>query len=241
MSKAVRIIGVPMDLGQSQRGVDLGPGAIRYAGLSARLQSLGYQVHDTGNLNVPVRDSLPGGAERNFLPSIQRVCEAAYQAGRTAVEEGYHPIFLGGDHSIAIGTIGGVTHHEPAGVVWIDAHGDFNTPESSRSGDIHGMPLATLLGNGFPELVEVGRPGAKLAAGDIVLIGVRDLDSEERQRLRQSEIAVYTMRDIDERGMGAVTREALDKLAHHRRIHVSLPRCRTYSLGEDGREGDKIF
>jgi arginase len=222
MSKAVRIIGVPMDLGQSQRGVDLGPGAIRYAGLSARLQSLGYQVHDTGNLNVPVRDSLPGGAERNFLPSIQRVCEAAYQAGRTAVEEGYHPIFLGGDHSIAIGTIGGVTHHEPAGVVWIDAHGDFNTPESSRSGDIHGMPLATLLGNGFPELVEVGRPGAKLAAGDIVLIGVRDLDSEERQRLRQSEIAVYTMRDIDERGMGAVTREALDKLAHHRRIHVSL-------------------
>jgi arginase len=222
MSRAIRIIGVPMDLGQSQRGVDLGPGAIRYAGLSSRLKKLGYQVDDAGNLNVPVRDSLPGGSERKFLPSIQRICEAAYQAARTAVEEGFIPIFLGGDHSIAIGTIGGVTHREPTGVLWIDAHGDFNTPETSRSGDIHGMPLATLLGKGFPELVAVGRPGAKLAAEDIVLIGVRDLDSEERMRLRQSAITVYTMRDIDERGMGAVTREALDKLAHRQRLHVSL-------------------
>jgi len=222
MNKSIRIIGVPMDLGQAHRGVDLGPGAIRYAGLSARLKSLGYEIHDTGNLEVPVRDSLPDGPERKFLPSIQRICEETYQAGKKAVAEGFIPVFLGGDHSISIGTIGGVTHNEPTGVLWIDAHGDFNTPESSRSGNIHGMPLATLLGKGFPELVEVGRPGAKLAADDVVMIGIRDLDSEERQQLSQSGITVYTMRDIDERGMGVVTREALGTLAHRKRIHVSL-------------------
>lgn len=222
MKRAVRIIGVPMDLGQAHRGVDLGPGALRYAGLLDRLQSLGYQVDDIGNLAVPVRDSLPGGAQRNFLPVIRRVCQEVYLAGQAAVAEEFIPIFLGGDHSIAIGTIGGVTHQAPAGVLWIDAHGDFNTPESSRSGDIHGMPLATLLGKGFRELVDVGRPGAKLAAEDVVLLGVRDLDGEERLRLRQSAVSVYTMRDIDERGMGTVTREALERLAHHRRIHVSL-------------------
>lgn len=222
MKKAIRIIGVPMDLGQAHRGVDLGPGAIRYAGLSARLKSLGYEICDAGNLDVPVRDSLPGGPERKFLPSIQRICEETYQAGKKAVAEGFIPVFLGGDHSISIGTIGGVTHSEPSGVLWIDAHGDFNTPESSRSGNIHGMPLATLLGKGYPQLVDVGRPGAKLAAEDVVMIGIRDLDSEERQQLRQSGITVYTMRDVDERGMGVVTREALEKLAHRKRIHVSL-------------------
>ena len=190
--------------------------------MSSRLQTLGYQIHDLGNLDVPVRDSLPGGQERKFLPAIQRVCEAAYQAGRKAVDDGYVPIFLGGDHSISIGTIGGVTHNEPSGVIWIDAHGDFNTPDSSRSGNIHGMPLATLLGRGFPELVDVGRPGPKLNAEDVVMIGIRDLDSEERKQLRQSGISVYTMRDIDERGMGVVTREALAKLTHRKRIHVSL-------------------
>jgi arginase len=222
MNKKIRIIGVPMDLGQAHRGVDLGPGATRYAGLSSRLQSLGYQLHDAGNLDVPVRDSLPGGPERKFLPSIRRVCEATYQAARQAIDDGFVPIFLGGDHSISIGTIGGVTHSQPSGVLWIDAHGDFNTPQSTRSGNIHGMPLATLLGHGFPELVDVGRPGPKLAAEDVVMIGIRELDSEERNQLRRSGIAVYTMRDIDERGMGAITREALGKLAHHKRIHVSL-------------------
>lgn len=222
MKKAIRIIGVPMDLGQSHRGVDLGPGAIRYAGLSARLKSLGYEIHDVGNLEVPVRDSLPGGPERKFLPSIRKVCEAAYQAGRLAVEEGYMPIFLGGDHSIAIGTIGGVTHHEASGVLWIDAHGDFNTPESSQSGNIHGMPLSVLLGNGFPELVDVGRQGAKVAPEDVVMLGVRDLDSGERKLLNESGVSIYTMRDVDERGIGEVTREALARLAPHKRLHVSL-------------------
>lgn len=222
MSKTIRIIGVPIDLGQSQRGVDMGPGAIRYSGLSARLARLGYEINDTGNISVPVRDTLISERALNYLPSIRKVCDAAYHAARVAVEEGDLPVFIGGDHSMSIGTIGGVTHHEPVGLIWIDAHGDFNTPETTISGNIHGMSLAVLLGKGYPELINVGRMGAKLQAKDVVMIGIRDLDPKERDRLRESEITVYTMRDVDERGIGVVIREALDKLAHRQRLHVSL-------------------
>lgn len=218
----IRIIGIPMDLGQSQRGVDLGPGALRYAGLFAKLSGLGYDVEDAGNIAVPVRDSLAGEREKRYLHAISRVSETAYQAARKAVEEGCIPVFMGGDHSVAIGTIGGVTHHEPTGIIWIDAHGDFNTPDSSPTGNIHGMALAVLLGEGFPELVGVGRPGPKISASDIVMLGVRELDQKERERLRESGVAVYTMRDIDERGIGTVTREALSLLSHLRRLHVTL-------------------
>ncbi|HBA89242.1 MAG TPA: arginase [Geobacter sp.] len=220
--KKVRIIGVPVDLGQEQRGVDLGPGALRYAGLSSRLTDLGYEVEDMGNLQVPVRDVLDGEREVHYLPSIRKVCEAVYQAGRDAIDDGVLPIFMGGDHSLAIGSIGGVTHDEPAGVVWIDAHGDFNTPGTSPTGNIHGMAVAALLGDGFEELVQVGRHGAKLKAADIVMIGLRELDPQEKVRLRESGVAVYTMRDVDELGMGCVAREALGKLSHLSRIHVSL-------------------
>ena len=219
---SIRIIGVPVDLGQAQRGVDLGPGALRYAGISERLEGLGYQVRDTGNIEVPVRDVLVEEQELHYLPSIQRVCEAVYQAGRRAVEAGCIPIFMGGDHSIALGSIGGVTHHEPAGVIWIDAHGDFNTPQTSPSGNIHGMVLAALTGQGFFELVQVGRPGPKLQVTDVVMIGIRELDPQERVRLLESGIAIYTMRDVDERGMGCVAREALERLEHLDRLHVSL-------------------
>ena len=220
--KSIRIIGVPVDLGQAQRGVDLGPGALRYAGISERLAGLGYRVEDTGNIEVPVRDVLTAERDQHYLPSIQRVCEAVYQAGRRAVEDGCIPLFMGGDHSMAIGSIGGVTHHEPAGVIWIDAHGDFNTPQSSPSGNIHGMVLATLLGQGYPELVKVGRRGSKLKVADVVMIGIRELDPQEKLRLRESGITAYTMRDVDERGMGRVAREALDLLKHQPRLHVSL-------------------
>lgn len=222
MNKTIRIIGVPIDLGQAQRGVDMGPGAIRYAGLSARLAKLGYEINDIGNINVPVRDTLISERALNYLPSIRQVCDAAYLAAREAVESGDIPVFIGGDHSLSIGTISGVTHLEPAGVIWVDAHGDFNTPETTLSGNVHGMSLAVLLGKGYPELVNVGKMGAKLQAKDVVMIGVRDLDPKERDRLRESEITVYTMRDIDERGIGVVAREALDRLAHRQRLHVSL-------------------
>ncbi|GFO61386.1 arginase [Geomonas silvestris] len=218
----VRIIGVPVDLGQTQRGVDLGPGALRYAGIAERLSGLGYQVEDQGNLEVPVRDVLGSERELHYLPSIRRVCDAVYQAGRRAVEDGFLPLFMGGDHSMALGSIGGVTHHEPAGVIWIDAHGDFNTPQTSPSGNIHGMVLAALMGQGFPELVQLGRIGPKLQVTDVVMIGIRELDPQERQRLKESGIATYTMREIDERGMGTVAREAVERLEHLSRLHVSL-------------------
>ncbi len=222
MESRVRMIGVPLDLGQEQRGVDLGPGALRYAGLSARLAGLGYQVEDMGNLEVPVRDVLTAERERHYLPSIAKVCDTVYQAARAAVADRAIPLFMGGDHSLALGSVGGITDEQPTGVIWIDAHGDFNTPKSSPTGNIHGMVLAALLGEGFPELVHLGRPGAKLAGNDVVLIGLRELDPQEKVRLRESCITVYTMRDIDERGIGTIAREALGKLAHRTRLHVSL-------------------
>ncbi len=209
MKKSVQIIGVPIDLGQSHRGVDLGPGALRYAGLAARLEQLGYKVHDSGNLKTPVRESLTSERQNNYLPSIKAICEDVCLAGQKAVVQGHIPIFLGGDHSISVGTIAGVTQQQPAGVLWIDAHGDFNTLETSSSGNIHGMALALLLGRGSPDLVGVGGPGATLQPEDVVMIGVRDLDDRERQNLSESGVAIYTMRDVDERGMGVVASEAL--------------------------------
>jgi arginase len=222
MTKVVEIIGIPIALGQSYRGVDLGPGALRYAGLSARLEELSYTVHDSGNLPVPVRESLRHEHALHYLPSITRVCEAACAAGRKAVEEGRIPIFLGGDHSISIGTIAGVTWQEPAGVLYIDAHADFNSDKTSQSGNIHGMSLAALLGDGYPELVEISRPETRLQPQDVVIVGVRDLDEGERQRLRDKDMTVYTMRDIDELGMGAIAKDSLEKLRHMNRLHVSL-------------------
>lgn len=221
-NQPIRIIGTRMDLGQSRRGVDMGPSAVRYAGLYHRLEKLGCTIEDVGNVQVPVRDTLPRGGGMSFLPAVTRTCEAIYEVGRQAVADGVRPVFLGGDHSIAVGTIGGVTHEQPAGVLWIDAHGDFNTPETSPSGNIHGMPLASLMGFGAPELVNLGRPGTKLTAPDVVLIGIRDLDPGERDLLKKSGAAVYTMREIDERGIAVVTHEALRQLRHHSRLHISL-------------------
>lgn len=222
MQKPVRIIGVPMDLGQSQRGVDLGPGAVRYAHVAQRLRSLGYTVEDQGNLPVPVRESFPGEGGEFFLPAILEACQSVYDLGRRAIEEGCIPVFLGGDHSISIGTVGGVTHDGPVGLVWIDAHGDFNTGETSPTGNIHGMPLAALCGLGIPQLVNLGRPGRKIAPENLVLIGIRDLDVAERALLRDSGAAIFTMRDIDERGIAAISREALERLRNCTRLHVSL-------------------
>jgi arginase len=222
MPSSIRIIGVPMDLGQSRRGVDMGPSALRYAGLSRRLRKLGHNVEDAGNIPVPVRDTLPEEGGMTFLPSVVQACELIYEQGKKAVADGCIPLFVGGDHSIAVGTVGGVTHNEPCGLLWIDAHGDFNTPESSPSGNIHGMPLASITGLGRPELVNLGRTGPKLKPSDIVLIGVRDLDAEERVMLKESGIGIYSMREIDELGIANVVREALKRLSPLSRLHVSL-------------------
>jgi len=211
-----------MDLGQSRRGVDMGPSALRYAGLSDRLHRLGYGIEDQGNIETPVRDTLPSEGGLAFLPAVVNVCETIYQVGRAAVADDCIPIFIGGDHSIAAGAIGGVSHDEPTGVLWIDAHGDYNTPDTSPSGNLHGMPLATLMGLGAPEWVNVGRSGPKLDASQVVLIGIRDLDPQERKAIKGSGVTVYTMREIDERGLATVAKEALKRLSHLSRIHVSL-------------------
>jgi arginase len=219
MKGSIKIIGVPVDLGQTKRGVDMGPGAIRYAGLAKRLEMLGYEVNDLGNIRVPVRESIK---EEMIFKELCSACERAYDIGKEAVDAGAIPIFLGGDHSISIGSVGGITHKAPAGVIWIDCHGDFNTPGTSVSGNIHGMALAVLAGMGIPELVDIGRPGAKLKPEDVVMISVRDLDDGEKKLLKQSGITIFTMRDIDEYGMSTVAFKALKHLEHHSTIHISL-------------------
>jgi len=200
----------------------MGPAALRYAGLAGRLTALGHRVSDAGNLPVPLRETVAAEAGEHYLPSIAGVCRETYAVAKRAIEAKEIPVFLGGDHSLSIGSIGGVTAARPCGLLWFDAHADFNTPASTITGNVHGMTLAVLLGEGHPELVTVGRPGPKLRPEDVVLVGVRELDDGERERLRASGIMVYTMRDVDERGVGAVVREALQRLEHHHRLHVSL-------------------
>ncbi len=209
-----------MDLGQILRGVDVGPSALRYAGLAERLEGLGYQVEDQGNIDAAVRATIPHG--HDLIGPIRATCEALYVAVQTAVDDACLPIIMGGDHSIAIGSVGGVTHRESAGVLWIDAHADFNTPASSPSGNIHGMPLAVLCGHGPAALVNVGRPGPKIHPNDVAIIALRSTDAAERRQLLESHVGVYTMRDIDELGIASVTRSALKRLSGHRRIHVSF-------------------
>jgi arginase len=217
----IRIIGVPMDLGQSRRGVDMGPSALRYAGLQKRLENLGYTVYDEGNIPVPNPEEAVAGLGRRRR-AVAAVCQQIYDTARPFVEQDDFTLFMGGDHSISIGSVTAVAQPGPIGVIWIDAHADFNTPETSPSGNIHGMPLAALVGRGAPELVNIGYEGRKLHEVHIVQIGIRSLDQQERTALKQSGIHVYTMRHVDELGMAAVARQAIDRLRHLRHIHVSL-------------------
>lgn len=218
----IRIIGVPMDLGQSRRGVDMGPSAARYAGLQARLERLGHTVFDEGNVQVPNPEETVAQTGIKRLKTVTAVCQNIYDIARKCVLADEFAIFLGGDHSISIGSIAAQSQDEPLGVIWVDAHGDFNTPESSPSGNIHGMPVAALVGEGPEPLVNVGTTGAKLKPRQIVQIGIRDLDDPERERLARSGISVFTMRHVDEMGMASVARQAIDRLRHFSRIHVSL-------------------
>ena len=220
--RTIRIIGVPMDLGQNRRGVDMGPSAVRVAGLQARLERLGHAAHDEGNVPVPnpEEDVAQSGSKR--LQTVAAVCQNVYEIAREYVNAGEWVIFLGGDHSISIGTVAAVAEKEPVGLIWVDAHGDFNTLATSPSGNIHGMPVSVLVGEGPELLVNVGRPGPKLQATQIVQIGIRNLDPGERERLAHSGVNVFTMRHVDEMGMAAIARQALDRLRHLPRIHVSL-------------------
>ncbi len=225
----LQILGIPMDLGQQRRGVDLGPGALRYAGLRESLLQLGHTVTDRGNIAVPDRNEEQTrslwdheGGKLRHLPSVLAALNEIYNATRAAVDQDAIPIFLGGDHSISLATISALSKEKSVGVLWVDAHGDFNTPDTTPSGNIHGMPVAALSGLGHPDLVNLGHAGRKLQADQIVMIGIRDLDPAEQVALRKSGITVYTMRHIDELGIAAVVKQALAKLRHVDHLHVSL-------------------
>ena len=211
----IRIIGVPMDLGGDRRGVDMGPSALRVAGLNARLRALGYTVEDVGNISVRVPEEMVMGDKRaKYLPEIAETCKELAEVVARTLAEDYRPLVLGGDHSIVIGSHAGVAAHfhrqqQKIGCVWIDAHGDINTPETSPSGNIHGMPLANSLGFGPPELAQIFGFAPKLAAENCSLVGVRSLDSKEKKIVRQAGVRVFTMREVDERGMRACMQEAL--------------------------------
>jgi arginase len=227
--RIIRIVGAGMDLGQNRRGVDMGPSAVRYAGLQPRLQRLGCEVHDCGNIATPVVEHIieseaPLADQGNayHLDAVAHVCQAIYECTQGCVGADEFAIFLGGDHSISIGSVSGMARRGPVGVLWIDAHADYNTPQTSISGNVHGMPVAALLGECPPALTDVGYPGAKLQPAQIAMIGIRDLDPEERVRLLRSGISVFTMTDIDEHGIGDVTRRALDRLSYLDALHVSL-------------------
>jgi arginase len=211
-----------MDLGQSRRGVDMGPSAIRYAGLQGRLERLGYHVLDQGNMPAPNPEEEIAGSAEGRMQAVAQVCQSIYELAYSCIVGGGFGVYLGGDHSISIGTIAAAARCDPVGVIWVDAHGDFNTPQSSPSGNIHGMPVAALVGDGAEPLVSVGFPGPKVSPAQIVQIGIRDLDEEERRRLLKSGISIYTMRHVDELGMAAIARRALDRLRHLPYLHVSL-------------------
>jgi arginase len=207
----VRVIGVPMDLGADRRGVDIGSSAIRYAGLNDQLLRLGYEVLDVGNIVVPQPESRPIGNTRlKYLEPILQVSEELADTVTSALETKEFPLVLGGDHSIALGSITGVTRvYKDISVIWIDAHADFNTEETTPSGNIHGMILAALAGIGNSQLTGIGGWTPKVDPQKIILVGARDLDRGEREFLRSHHVHVFTMSDIDKRGISNVMQEAL--------------------------------
>ena len=221
----IRVIGVPMDLGADRRGVDIGASAIRYAGLNDRLRHLGYTVHDAGNLVVPQPESLPSGTPHlKYLQQIVQVSAELSQVVTETLQAQEFPLILGGDHSIALGSLSGVARvHPDVGVIWVDAHADFNTGETTPSGNIHGMILAALAGIGDSSLTNLDDWSPKINARKIVIVGARDLDMDEQRLLRDHAIHVFTMSDIDERGISSVMHDALAIAgADQQGIHLSL-------------------
>jgi arginase len=211
----IEIIGVPVDLGAGRRGVDMGPSAIRVADLEARLEQLGHQVEDAGDLDVMIPETQQvGEGKLRYKEPIVAMSDALRQQVEGALDRGRLPLVLGGDHSIAIGSVAGTACHygrqgHSLGLIWFDAHGDANTPETTPSGNIHGMSLAIALGLGDPDLVSLGGQAPKIKPRHTALIGIRDVDPGERETLRQIGVTVYTMREIDERGMRDVVDEAI--------------------------------
>jgi arginase len=228
-SKKIRIIGVPLDLGQSRRGVDMGPSAVRVAGLESKLEALGYLVEDKGNVPVALAETKSAGeANAKYLKEIAETCSKEADLVIETLEAGKIPLVLGGDHSIAVGTVSGVAEYyrrskQRIGLLWIDAHSDINTPDSSPSGNVHGMPLGAIMGLFPGPLSEMYGFCPKVKPDNVVLVGIRDVDNVERENIHKAGVHVFTMRDIDERGMRVVMEEAL-RLAGRNTVgyHVSL-------------------
>ena len=225
MQPPVAIIGAPLDLGQERRGVDMGPSAIRYAGLEERLAGIGVDVSDRGNVVAPEPEALALDDERaRYVPEILAACTELAALVEKAVQEGARPLVLGGDHSVAIGTLSGLAAAagRPGGVIWIDAHGDLNTPETSPSGNVHGMPLAAAVGRASEWFAHDGLTLPAVEPTRVVLVGIRSLDSFERGFLRETGMRVFTMSDIDRIGIERTMREALARVSGPGFVHVSL-------------------
>ena len=214
-AKKIRVIGVPLDLGQTRRGVDMGPSAVRVAGLEARLEAIGHKVEDGGNVAVAIAETKKeGDPHAKYLKEITSTCQKEAELVIKALESGEIPFVIGGDHSVAAGTVSGVAEfyrrkNERVGLIWIDAHSDINTPDTSPSGNVHGMPLGAIMGLGPGELANLFGFCPKVQPENCVLIGIRDVDAQERENIRRAGIEFFTMRDIDERGMRTVMEEAL--------------------------------
>ncbi len=223
-TRRVAIIGAALDLGQGRRGVDMGPSAMRAAGLEERLRSLGYEVRDLGNVESPEPEATTLEDERaRFLPAIKETCARIAALVAEASTAGETPLVLGGDHSVALGTLGGLAAaHGSGGVLWIDAHSDINTPETSPSGNVHGMALAAALGLAGAEFASDAWPLAAVEPERVALIGTRQLDAGEQKLLRQAGVRVYTMSEIDRIGIERAVRESLDRVAGGGFVHVSF-------------------
>jgi arginase len=218
------VIGAPLDLGAGRRGVDMGPSAIRYAGLKSRIEELGRRYVDWGDVTTAVPEASAVGDERvRFLPQIKETCERVAENVEHAVNEGFVPLVLGGDHSVALGTLGGLARSSgPGGVLWLDAHGDVNRPGTSPTGNVHGMALAAALGLGGAEFESDAYPLPALESRRIALLGVRSLDPAEQELLRELDALVFTMSDLDRIGVEPAMREALEHVAGPGFVHVSL-------------------
>jgi arginase len=227
--KTVAIIGAPLDLGAGRRGVDMGPSALRVANLNTRIESLGINVEDLGNVFVEQPESAhPGQKNARYLEQIAAACRELAARVEAAADRGLFPLVLGGDHSVAVGTVSGMSQslrkkNEKLGLIWLDAHSDMNTPKTSPSGNVHGMPLACLVGYGPKELTDLYDYAPKVDSKNVVLVGIRDVDMPERDVVKRSGVTAYTMRDVDERGMRTIMREAILRASDGTGgIHVSL-------------------
>jgi arginase len=212
---AVEILGVPLDLGSGRRGVDMGPSAVRIADLGPRLRALGHEVHDAGDIETPNQETVDAGDPRQkYLTEIARICELVYERSLGILESGALPIVLGGDHSVAAGSVAASAAHakqlgKPVGLIWVDAHGDMNTPDITLSGNVHGMPLAALLGRAPEALASIGGFAPKVRPPHTVLVGVRNLDEREKSAVRSSGAHVFTMKDIDRQGIATIVEQAI--------------------------------